>query len=344
MASDLSELFNFINLQVAGAGPFGDGLHYRDLGNYYTAKKDEVSNDRNDVKDLAKNALIACGLDGTHLIASTLNNAGREKVRAAAAAVLAMSIIKNTKAANLRGHYQRLMRGTSADALRELKNLLTYGDVETAKGNSKISLKNFTSAGTQSGRYKLEAVAAFARSTELIEQARSVFVAQASQPLPAKVATAFQRYFGAPGTSVATHTLAWGAPSAGVAAPVFGAAQVSARAVVREVVVRLSSVYRSPKAVRLYFGGKSIDDGTRAYVSGDVDPTKVHVAERFFARKTTGLDSQAGTLLHEMTHTWALTDDHEYDPLPCRNLVASNRGQALTNADNYAFFMEEAFG
>lgn len=342
--SDLSTLFAFINIQVAGAGVFGDGLRYRDLQNYYLAKKNDASNDRADVKEMAKAALRACGLDETHVAVSTLNNPGQEKARAAAAAVLAMSIIKNTTEENLGNHYERLRKAGVDTAIKELRQLLTHGDVEVSQSNPRISLKNFTSAGLQGRRYKLDAVEALERSNTLVVSARRDFITNGSAALPDRVAAAFQLYFGAPAAMVATAALQWKPASANVQPPAFGALQVSHRTVVREVVARLCNVYLANKNFRIYFGGQSIDDGTKAYVSGAIDPTKIHVAQGFFSQGKTGTRTQAGTLVHEMTHTWARTRDHAYGTANCQGLVAANVGQALSNADNYRFFFEKAYG
>jgi hypothetical protein len=342
--SDLSTLFAFVKLQVVPTEAFGDALGYRDLEKYYTAKEKRPSNDLDDVKKLARRALHACGLDKTHQAVSTLNNQGQGKRRAASAAVLAMSIIKNTPRSELQGHYNRLMLGSASAAMLELKKVLTYGDEEVSKSDSNVALKNFTSAGMQKGRYMREVVEAFTRSRELLLGARQNFILVKNQSLSSKVNTAFQTYFGAPAALANTAALAFDVASATVNPPAFGGAQVSSGEVVREVLRRVCQAYLSAQKVRFYFGGKGIDDGAKAYVTGSTNPTKVHVAQEFFAQPKSGAGTQAGTLVHELTHTWARTDDHEYGPADCQNLAGTNLGKALTNADNYRFFVEAAFG
>ena len=56
-----------------------------------------------------------------------------------------------------------------------------------------------------------------------------------------------------------------------------------------------------------------------------------------------GLASEAGTIVHECTHTFARTQDHAYRSDPCKQLALNNPGKALANADSYKFFVEAAF-
>jgi hypothetical protein len=206
-------------------------------------------------------------------------------------------------------------------------------------------LKNFTSAGKQKSRYMTEAVEALTRSREMLTSARTNFILlNSNQPLSTRVDNAFQTYFGAPGALVNTGALAFLAASPTVAPPAFGGPQVRSRAVVREVLRRVCDVFLSSQQVRIYYGGKGIDDGTNAYVSGSTNPTKIHVAQEFYNQPQRGVETQAGTLVHELTHTWARTGDHAYGLTACQALPGTNVGRALTNADSYLFFVEAAFG
>jgi peptidyl-Lys metalloendopeptidase len=51
-----------------------------------------------------------------------------------------------------------------------------------------------------------------------------------------------------------------------------------------------------------------------------------------------GTDSKAGTVVHELTHAMAGTDDLGYGQQKARALAAKNPDNALQNADNYEYF------
>ena len=58
--------------------------------------------------------------------------------------------------------------------------------------------------------------------------------------------------------------------------------------------------------------------------------------------RSSGTDSRAGTLIHEMSHFNAVagTDDHVYGQSSARSLAISNPADALDNADNHEYFAE----
>lgn len=66
-------------------------------------------------------------------------------------------------------------------------------------------------------------------------------------------------------------------------------------------------------------------------------------APLFFAAPLKGPNSQVGTLLHEMSHNAADTDDIDgaYGREGAGQLARSNPNQAVRNADNYEFFIED---
>ena len=57
---------------------------------------------------------------------------------------------------------------------------------------------------------------------------------------------------------------------------------------------------------------------------------------------TTGTDSKAGTLVHEMSHfnVVASTDDWAYGQSAAKSLAISNPTKALDNADTHEYFAE----
>jgi peptidyl-Lys metalloendopeptidase len=71
-------------------------------------------------------------------------------------------------------------------------------------------------------------------------------------------------------------------------------------------------------------------------------PYKIYVCNAFWSAPTTGTDSKAGTLVHEMSHfnVVAATDDHAYGQTAAKNLAISSPTRALDNADNHEYFAE----
>jgi len=83
------------------------------------------------------------------------------------------------------------------------------------------------------------------------------------------------------------------------------------------------------------------DAGTYAYVY-PTSPYRIYVCGAFWSASTTGTDSQAGTLVHEMSHfnVVASTNDHAYGQGNAKSLARSNPSRALNNADNHEYFAE----
>ena len=71
-------------------------------------------------------------------------------------------------------------------------------------------------------------------------------------------------------------------------------------------------------------------------------PYKIYVCNAFWSAPTTGTDSKAGTLVHEMSHfnVVAATDDHAYGQSAAKSLATSSPTRALDNADNHEYFAE----
>ena len=61
---------------------------------------------------------------------------------------------------------------------------------------------------------------------------------------------------------------------------------------------------------------------------------------RFFAMPERGLDSRFGTVVHELSHVVADTEDLAYGPRRAEALARRNPGQAVRNADNFQYFVE----
>ncbi len=78
-----------------------------------------------------------------------------------------------------------------------------------------------------------------------------------------------------------------------------------------------------------------------AYVYPD-KPYYIYLCKVFWQAPLTGTDSQAGTLIHEMSHfnVVAQTDDYVYGQTGAINLAITNPAQAIMNADNHEYFAE----
>lgn len=83
------------------------------------------------------------------------------------------------------------------------------------------------------------------------------------------------------------------------------------------------------------------DSGTYAYVY-PTQPYKIYVCGAFWSAPSTGTDSKAGTLLHEMSrfNVVASTDNWAYGQSACKSLAISNPSQAVDNADSHEYFAE----
>ncbi|MFH1177262.1 MAG: M35 family metallo-endopeptidase [Acidobacteriota bacterium] len=72
-------------------------------------------------------------------------------------------------------------------------------------------------------------------------------------------------------------------------------------------------------------------------------PYKIYLCKVFWTAPALGRDSQAGTLVHEMSHFYvtASTDDYVYGATGAHNLALTNPDQAVDNADNHEYFAED---
>jgi len=71
-------------------------------------------------------------------------------------------------------------------------------------------------------------------------------------------------------------------------------------------------------------------------------PYKIYLCSVFWEAPATGTDSQAGTLIHEMSHFTVVagTDDYVYGQAGAKSLAISNPDNAVRNADNHEYFAE----
>ncbi|HVR99287.1 MAG TPA: M35 family metallo-endopeptidase [Thermoanaerobaculia bacterium] len=78
-----------------------------------------------------------------------------------------------------------------------------------------------------------------------------------------------------------------------------------------------------------------------AYVYSN-QPYRIHLCNAFWNAPMTGIDSKAGTLVHEMSHfsVVAGTQDYAYGTSAAQSLANSNPSRAISNADNHEYFAE----
>ena len=78
-----------------------------------------------------------------------------------------------------------------------------------------------------------------------------------------------------------------------------------------------------------------------AYVYAN-QPYRVYLCNAFWNAPSLGIDSKAGTLVHEASHFTVLggTQDYAYGTSAAQSLATSNPSQAVMNADNHEYFAE----
>ena len=124
----------------------------------------------------------------------------------------------------------------------------------------------------------------------------------------------------------------------------FGSGQATYDPVVRDVYAEASAfsgfkVFWCPNAS---FPGD--DPGTFAFVPRGKGPFgEVFVETAFFSAPTSGADSQAGSIIHEMTHLSAKRGvvDVAYGTAVARALASNQPLKARINADNFEYFAED---
>lgn len=85
-------------------------------------------------------------------------------------------------------------------------------------------------------------------------------------------------------------------------------------------------------------GGKYCDDKTYAYTT--IGGNQIWICAKFWEAPDDGIESRAGTIVHEHSHASGGTNDHDYMRMACRDLAKGHPLKAIRNADNYEFFAE----
>jgi hypothetical protein len=120
----------------------------------------------------------------------------------------------------------------------------------------------------------------------------------------------------------------------------FGTTDERAREMIFERAERLLKI-NDAYAVRNFHRAVPSRPGIFAFVH-PTDPTKVFLDRQFVLAPALGTNSRAGTITHEMSHFTIAggTKDHAYGTDKCRALAKTNPALALTNADNFEYYVE----
>lgn len=84
--------------------------------------------------------------------------------------------------------------------------------------------------------------------------------------------------------------------------------------------------------------GQGCGSGVYAYTYKGT--RKVWLCEAFWTAPTSGVDTKFGTIIHELSHAVALTDDIVYGQAGAKSLAKSDPSRAIKNADSYEYFSE----
>lgn len=101
-----------------------------------------------------------------------------------------------------------------------------------------------------------------------------------------------------------------------------------------------SSIYSS-FVNQTYNFNCSCTSNAYAYVYAN-QPYRVYLCNAFWNAPSLGIDSKAGTLVHEASHFTVLggTQDYAYGTSAAQSLAISSPSQAVMNADNHEYFAE----
>lgn len=86
------------------------------------------------------------------------------------------------------------------------------------------------------------------------------------------------------------------------------------------------------------FNGSSCGPSVYAYTTKG--GSTIWLCTKFDAAPETGLDSKAGTIVHEHSHASADTDDFKYGVKDAKQLAKDDPDKAIKNADNFEYYSE----
>jgi peptidyl-Lys metalloendopeptidase len=110
---------------------------------------------------------------------------------------------------------------------------------------------------------------------------------------------------------------------------------------------RYSTVQAHYTAIHSAFATKTVNfhcdctSSAYAYVYTN-QPYNIHLCNAFWNAPASGIDSTAGTLVHEMSHFTVVagTSDYAYGTSACQRLATKNPTKAINNADSHEYFAE----
>jgi len=152
------------------------------------------------------------------------------------------------------------------------------------------------------------------------------------------VGTAYTNF----GTMITDAASAAGGGGGAYYATWFGTSDSSRLAQVKKVVTAVNSA-RSKSTISFDCKPDLCEPGVFAYVFPADKSFVVHLCSAFWSSSSTGTwDSQAGTIVHELSHFDAIggTDDIAYGTSAAKSLAKSNPNKAVLNADSYEYFSE----
>lgn len=111
--------------------------------------------------------------------------------------------------------------------------------------------------------------------------------------------------------------------------------------------VKMHSVFKSMKIeVEHMDPGEVIRghtyDSLYAYVKPADGKYHIWLGGAFWGAPLRGRDSRGGTVVHELSHEEAATDDHKYGSAKAELLARNDPDKAASNGDNWEFFAEDA--
>jgi len=135
----------------------------------------------------------------------------------------------------------------------------------------------------------------------------------------------------------------WGPSEQNDFKTIFGRDDLAARNLIMERMIRVKAVIDKfmlgTNYKKQFFETK--DDSYAHVYSGDPD-LEIYLDKLFWTAPLIGRDSQAGTIIHEISHFKFIggTKDHEYGLTDAKQLAIDNPNKALRNADNFEFYLE----
>jgi len=101
----------------------------------------------------------------------------------------------------------------------------------------------------------------------------------------------------------------------------------------RDRYVRLEEDLTEERGTFAYVRGVDVGGGLEAGVT-------IYLGPKFFTIPLLGYNCQVGTIIHEVSHLVGQTADHQYGEADCLALAKHDPAEAVTNADNYEFYVE----